>query len=200
MLLVDLGLVGFHWVPQEDTASPNALNNRGQVLAYAGYAPEPGFTVGQEGGNMTFEKYAAKGNEIVKEIARALGDPDGTERAERVLRSVLHALRNAMIPEEAVQFMGQLPLVLKGVFVDGWDFQQKKKMRNMQEFLEEARNASGKAAARDFGNDQEAKRTIKEVIYVLRCHFSEGQVEHTRDVLPKHLQELFERGAQENDK
>ena len=149
---------------------------------------------------MTFEKYAAKGNEIVKQIAQALGDPDGTERAESVLRSVLHALRNAMIPEEAVQFMGQLPLVLKGVFVDGWDLQQKKKMRNMQEFLEEARKASGKAAARDFGNDQEAKRTIKEVITVLTRHFSEGQVEHTKDVLPKHLQELFERAVQENDK
>ena len=105
-----------------------------------------------------------------------------------------------MIPEEAVQFMGQLPLVLKGVFVDGWDLQQKKKVGNMQEFLEEVRKASGRAAARDFGNDQEAKRIIKEVIDVLMRHFSEGQVEHTKVVLPKHLKELFERAAQENDK
>jgi uncharacterized protein (DUF2267 family) len=149
---------------------------------------------------MIFEKYAAKGNEIVKQIAQALGDPDGIDRAASILRSVLHALRNVMIPEEAVQFMAQLPVVLKGVFVDGWDLQQKKKVRNMQEFLEEARKASGIAAARDFGNDQEAKRTIKEVINVLTRHFSEGQVEQTKDVLPKHLQELFECAGQENDK
>lgn len=142
-----------------------------------------------------FEKYASKGNEIVKQVAQALGDPDGTDRAASILRSVLHALRNVMIPEEAVQFMGQLPLVLKGVFVDGWDLQQKKKVRNMQDFLEEAREAAGNAAAKDFGNDQEATRTIKEVINVLRLHFSEGQVEHTKDVLPKHLQELFEGAA-----
>lgn len=40
--------------------------------------------------------------------------------AYSVMRAVLHALRDRLSPEGAMRLAAQLPLLLKGVFVEGW--------------------------------------------------------------------------------
>src|SRR5271157_1792341 len=40
--------------------------------------------------------------------------------AYRALRSVLHVLRNRLTPEQAVHLGAQLPLLVRGIFYDGW--------------------------------------------------------------------------------
>ena len=40
--------------------------------------------------------------------------------AYRALRSVLHVLRNRLTPEQAVHMGAQLPLLVRGIFYDGW--------------------------------------------------------------------------------
>src|ERR1700722_18841534 len=40
--------------------------------------------------------------------------------ASRGLRSVLHVLRNRLTPEQAVHLGAQLPLLVGGIFYDGW--------------------------------------------------------------------------------
>ena len=42
------------------------------------------------------------------------------EKAYAVLRSVLHALRDCLPPAEVVKFSAQMPMMVKGVFFDGW--------------------------------------------------------------------------------
>ena len=48
---------------------------------------------------MNFEKYVATGNAFIKEVAQELGNPDDKNRAMRVTRAVIHALRNRLTPE-----------------------------------------------------------------------------------------------------
>ncbi|KTD16773.1 DUF2267 domain-containing protein [Legionella jordanis] len=38
-----------------------------------------------------------------------------------VLRAILHALRDKLPPELSVSLASQLPLILKGVYYDGWN-------------------------------------------------------------------------------
>ena len=40
--------------------------------------------------------------------------------AYRALRSVLHVLRDRLTPEQAVHLGAQLPLLVRGIFYDGW--------------------------------------------------------------------------------
>jgi uncharacterized protein (DUF2267 family) len=40
--------------------------------------------------------------------------------AYRGLRSVLHVLRDRLTPEQAVHLGAQLPLLVRGIFYDGW--------------------------------------------------------------------------------
>ena len=40
-----------------------------------------------------FEKFAAKGNEFLKELAQEIGEPENKENAYRVLRTVLNVFK-----------------------------------------------------------------------------------------------------------
>ncbi len=68
---------------------------------------------------LDFEKYAAKGNEFINKLAEHLNDPDNRDRAGRILRSVLRALRNRLTVEESLQLISQLPMAIKAVYVEG---------------------------------------------------------------------------------
>lgn len=143
--------------------------------------------------DFNFEKYAAEGNRLIKQVAERTGEPRNTARASRIVRTVLHGVRDAMMPGEAADVMSQLPLVVKGVFADGWKVgAQPKRFRSEQEFIDYLRESAGDAAGRDFGNDQELTALVKEVIGVLEeDYWSEGQVDQIKHVLPEKLRSLF---------
>src|ERR1700745_3712013 len=41
-------------------------------------------------------------------------------QAYSALRAVLHALRDRLTPEQAVHFAAQLPIIVRGVYYEGW--------------------------------------------------------------------------------
>ncbi|MDX2159483.1 MAG: DUF2267 domain-containing protein [Hyphomicrobiaceae bacterium] len=47
-------------------------------------------------------------------------DLSGEAEAWSVLRAVLHQLRDRLTIEEAVQLSAQLPLIVRGIFFEGW--------------------------------------------------------------------------------
>jgi len=67
-----------------------------------------------------FDRAAQRANEWLNDLATELGKDEDRAYAYRVLRSYLHVLRDRVTPDEAVHFASQLPLLLKGVFYDGW--------------------------------------------------------------------------------
>jgi uncharacterized protein (DUF2267 family) len=55
--------------------------------------------------------------------------------AYHALRSVLHALRDRLSPNEASDLAAQLPTYLRGVFYEGWKPANKPEKFNLDEFL-----------------------------------------------------------------
>jgi hypothetical protein len=68
---------------------------------------------------LNFEEYASEGNRFVNEVARELNTDRNT--AARILRVVLHAVRDRLPADDAIQFAQGLPIALKGVFIDQYD-------------------------------------------------------------------------------
>jgi uncharacterized protein (DUF2267 family) len=63
-------------------------------------------------------------------------------QAYSALRAVLHALRDRLTPEQAVHFAAQLPILVRGVYYEGWHLTAKPGAgRHLDEFL--ARVAAG---------------------------------------------------------
>ena len=140
--------------------------------------------------SLDFEKYATKGNEFVKLVAEELKIP--RDMAGRIIRAVLHALRNRLSHEESFQLIAQLPMMLKGVYVDGWSFDKDfSRIRHVEDFLDEVRKEDGGLAGYDFGNNIKARFTTSSVFKALSYFVSEGEMNDIIDVLPGEMKEFI---------
>lgn len=140
-----------------------------------------------------FDQYAIKGNLFLKEIAQELGNPQDKARAGRILRAVLHALRNTIPLEESFQLLAQLPIAIKGLYVEGWTLKKlNQRVRHIDEFAQEVYREGGAAAPSDFPDLEETKRGIMAVIRVLRKHITPGEIEDIRSTMTKGLKVLWD--------
>jgi uncharacterized protein (DUF2267 family) len=140
---------------------------------------------------LNFENYAIKGNQFMRELSEKLGFEDEPQRAARILKSVLHTLRDHLTIEESLQMLAQLPMFLKAIYVEGWSAKKKKKISHISEFLDEVWENDGKSARNDFGDGEETLADIVMVFLMLRNYVSEGEMNNIAAVLPKELKPLI---------
>ena len=143
-----------------------------------------------------FEKYAATGYEFLGKVAKRLGNPEDKDKAFRVTKAVLHALRNRLYPTEFVQLLAQLPMCIKAIAVDGWDFHEKpEKIKHVDEFIEEVMKEDQRLAHNDFPTKEEALKAIKAVFGAIKEYVSEGEIKDVEAELPQELKKLMEEAA-----
>ena len=141
---------------------------------------------------LNFNLYAKEGNTFLKEYSKEMNLGTEKEKAGRIFSAILHALRDIITPQESLQFMAQLPMFLKGVYVNGWALKKEKpKIKRMAEFIDLVRKHDGVAAINDFEySDEVAERYIDTTFIYLRRYISLGEMEDIRDVLPKDLKSM----------
>ncbi len=139
---------------------------------------------------LNFNQYAQEGNTFMKHYTKTMNLNDDREKAGRILSSVLHGLRELISTEESLQFISQLPMFLKAVYVNGWNIHKPKKAKNMTEFIELLRQFNGVTAYNDLANDEVAENYIRTTFIELRQYVSLGELEDIRSELPKDLKHM----------
>lgn len=111
---------------------------------------------------------------------------DNEDQAYSLLRVVLHALRDRMPMEEAVQFGAQLPMLVRGFYYEGWKpSATPKKQRSFEAFAEAMR-------AFPFGHDGlSAEEAVRDVLLMLDHRIGEGELADVRDTLPGELRAMW---------
>ena len=142
---------------------------------------------------LNFNQYAQEGNTFLKDYAKEMNLPDNRDKAGRILTSILHALRDIISPNESLQFIAQLPMFLKAVYVNGWNLKRDKpKIKRMEDFVELVRKHDGPAAINDFEySDEVAEQYIDATFIYLRKYVSLGEMQDIRDGLPKDLKSMI---------
>jgi uncharacterized protein (DUF2267 family) len=110
------------------------------------------------------------------------------ERIYDATKAVLQATRDRLPVEEAIQLSAQLPLLLKGVYFDGYDPSGKPMtIRDRDAFLE---------LIRQYFGDQplDAEFAAKAVYSMLYHKISEGEMEDIRGNMPDEIKGLFTAG------
>jgi uncharacterized protein (DUF2267 family) len=111
---------------------------------------------------------------------------DSAQKAYHAMRAVLHALRDRLTLHETAEFAAQLPMLVRGMFYEGWRPDRGPvKDRTKEAFLAHI----FKAFPDDQGVDPE--RVTHAVLTVVARHVSEGEMEDITATLPKPLRELF---------
>jgi uncharacterized protein (DUF2267 family) len=84
-----------------------------------------------------------------------------------------------------------LPLVLKGIYVDGWEIEEPlQDTDSIDNFLNEVKNFGDEGSEFDFADDEEAMEKIKIVFIALRRYVSEYELNQVRDELPREIAEM----------
>jgi uncharacterized protein (DUF2267 family) len=133
-----------------------------------------------------FDTTLQKSNNWLRELQQELNWEDDRHRAYLALRSTLHALRDRLTPEEAVHLGAQLPMLIRGVYYDGWKMADTpQKIRTKNEFFARIRH--------DFYNDPgiDPENIVRAVFSLLQRKVSEGENSDIQGIMPKELQDLW---------
>jgi uncharacterized protein (DUF2267 family) len=124
----------------------------------------------------------------LREIMRPLGWED-THRAYLALRSVLHTLRDRLPVIEASHLGAQLPMLVRGIYYEGWDPVDKPEKMHRGEFLARVRD--------QFRNDPEIDpvRVTRAVFEVMLAELDPGEMSKILGVLPAEYADLWPIGA-----
>jgi uncharacterized protein (DUF2267 family) len=106
-------------------------------------------------------------------------------RAYHALGAVLHALRDRLPVEGAAALAAQLPLLVRGLFFEGWHPAGKPlKERKKEDFLAHVATAFP-------GDPADPEEVARAVLGVLAEHVSVGEVAHLEHLLPPEIRALL---------
>jgi uncharacterized protein (DUF2267 family) len=135
-----------------------------------------------ETGYSAFDTTIEKANHILNDIEHAYGWPrQRRNQSYAALRTVLHALRDRLPVAESAQLAGQLPMLVRGIYYEGWNPSDVPVKMDKAAFL--ARISQEFTYAVDGG----PQRLVETVLSAMRRHISEGQLADVKSILPKDL-------------
>jgi len=107
------------------------------------------------------------------------------EQAYTVLQAVLRTLRDRLTVDEAAQLGAQLPVVVRGVYYEGWKpAAMPGRQRTKAEFL-------GRVAGRLGNCTVDPAAACRAVFELLERHVSAGEIEDVRHMMHERLRDLW---------
>lgn len=137
-----------------------------------------------------FDTTVQKTYEWLRDISRELGD-ENRRHAYLALRGTLHAIRDFLPIEESAHFSAQLPLLVRGIYFEGWNpSNTPEEDRSLESFLSRTEHALQRAL---WNEDHciDTEHAARAVLRVLSDRISPGEIEQIRHVLPEQIRELW---------
>ena len=110
------------------------------------------------------------------------------QRAYRLLRAVLHTLRDHLTPDAAAKVSAQMPTMIRGIFYEGWNpSDPPERSRSLAAFLA--------VVGQEFRDDplREPMAEVGAVFDTLSAHISAGEMENLRRTFSDDIGVLFDR-------
>ena len=109
---------------------------------------------------------------------------DDKHRAYQALRASLHALRDRLTIEEVAELGAQLPMLVRGLYFEGWTPSGKPvKERHKEDFLSHIGDQFKSES------DVDAEKVARGVFKVVSQRVSEGEIEDVKLILPQELRD-----------
>src|ERR1700755_489629 len=135
-----------------------------------------------DAGFAAFSTTVDRTNRVLKEIESTYGWPkERRNQSYAALRAVLHALRDRLSVDEAAQLAAQFPVLIRGIYYDGWDPSRVPQRMHRDEFL----GRVGRAFSYEV--DGGMPRLVQTVLHALRPHVTQGEWEDVRAGMPRDL-------------
>ena len=138
-----------------------------------------------ETGLETFDRTVHETNQWLQIVMAEL-KTSSRHQAYMALRASLHALRDRIGPENAVHFAAQLPILLRGVFYEGWrPSETPTRERRLDDFLAYVESILGSKSGLDAGE------ALRAGFAAIAWSVSPAEVLKLINVLPRELRVLW---------
>ncbi len=106
--------------------------------------------------------------------------------ALRLLRVTLHQIRDHLLVDEVAQLAAQLPLLIRGMFFEGWVPKNTPvKQRHLQDFISDIEQHVGSVA------DYRGSEDIQKVFKLINAKISRGEILDVRASLPEEIRSFW---------
>jgi uncharacterized protein (DUF2267 family) len=136
-----------------------------------------------------FDTTVQKTNEWLRDIAAEM-NTDNRRHAYLALRGTLHAVRDFLPVDESAQLSAQLPMLVRGIYFEGWDpSATPTDDRSRETFLRRTEQAMERA----LWNEDEyiaPEQAARAVLRVLSDRVDDGEIAQVRGILPEKIRDL----------
>ena len=145
------------------------------------------------GSDLNFEKFAQEAHTYIIELAEDLGHPEEQNRVLIIWRSVMHTVRDRIHFGEAFQIIAPLPMIFKGIYVEGWDYSEKSRLdyQSIEEMKEEVKRRQAQNGEEDFPWFLSTEKIILITLNSLCKFMGKEQLEQIADQLPLEIKEYL---------
>jgi uncharacterized protein (DUF2267 family) len=137
-----------------------------------------------------FDTTIQESNLWLKDLMARLGTKDG-HAAQGILRATLHALRDRIGPENATHLGAQLPMLLRGLYYEGWRLSKSTKERHTLQFIEHVRSMLPDL------DEAQVRLGICAVLDLLAARIDPAEAGKLAAVFPKEMRNLWPEGVRE---
>lgn len=131
-----------------------------------------------------FDRTVQKTNQLLADIEEDLDWQDRREQTYSALRFTLHALRDRLQVNASANFASQLPMLVKGVYFDGWDPANVPQKMDKEEFLDRIQEKFNYSV-------ESLEEVVKVVLDNLIKHMDERTAKDVKDSLPSDIADLL---------
>ncbi len=143
--------------------------------------------------NVNLNKYCQEAHEYFNQLTEKLGHPYEGRRAMIIWRAVMHSIRDRIHIGESFDLISQLPLMLKGLYVENWKFHEKPPMdyHSIEEMKEQVKKLQHQFGEMQFDWDLSTEEIISITLDSLKVYLSDGQIEHIKGQMPADVKSII---------
>ncbi len=143
--------------------------------------------------DLNFKKFAQEADKYINDLAEDLGHPEEQNRVLIIWRSVMHTVRDRIHQGEAFQIIAPLPMIFKGIYVEGWKYSDKPQLtyESIEEMKEEVKRLQARNGEENFPWFLSTEKIILITLNSLYKFLDKDQLKQIANQLPAEIKEYL---------
>jgi len=134
---------------------------------------------------VNFEKYCNETQSWLSDIADNMLTPGRNDWAFNALKAVLHTIRDRTTIQEVFHLSAQLPVLIRGIYFEGYKPSGKPEKMSAEEFMVQIKNRMSPSI------ELPVSDVLRGVLTVLYEKISPGEMDDIKGIMPKDIQRLW---------
>lgn len=143
---------------------------------------------------LNFERYVHDANKYFKDLTQEIKPAEDINRVFIVWRAVMHTLRDRIHMGESLDLLSQLPMILKGLYVENWQYHEQSSLQyeTLEEMVRQVEELQSKYGEDQFNWEISTEDIITVILSSLDPYISQGQWDHIKAQLPEGIHPIIE--------